>query len=86
MGISDNKENTKPSPATPLPSSDEKLNDLQKEIHQMSVERETFKLEMMSAEAMISILQSRIDALFFPDGSTSFEEIQRVAPLSYIIV
>ncbi|XP_010543579.1 PREDICTED: NAC domain-containing protein 4 isoform X2 [Tarenaya hassleriana] len=39
------------------------INDLQKEIHQMSVERETFKLEMMSAEAMISILQSRIDAL-----------------------
>ncbi|CAH8389477.1 unnamed protein product [Eruca vesicaria subsp. sativa] len=63
MGISDKKENKKPSPATPLPSSDEKLNDLKKEVHQMSVERETFKLEMMSAEAMISILQSRIDAL-----------------------
>ena len=48
---------------TPLPSHEEKLNDLYKEIHEMSVERETFKLEMMSAEAMISILQSRIDAL-----------------------
>ncbi|XP_033142273.1 NAC domain containing protein 52 isoform X2 [Brassica rapa] len=52
------------SPPTPLPSPEEKmLNDLHKEIHEMSVERETFKLEMMSAEAMISILQSRIDAL-----------------------
>ncbi|KAL0857816.1 hypothetical protein Bca101_062970 [Brassica carinata] len=61
MGISDKKEN--PQPLTPLPSPEEKLNVLQKEVHQMSVERETFKLEMMSAEAMISILQSRIDAL-----------------------
>ena len=52
------------SPPTPLPSLEENmLNDLYKEIHEMSVERETFKLEMMSAEAMISILQSRIDAL-----------------------
>ncbi|KAG2240938.1 hypothetical protein Bca4012_091108 [Brassica carinata] len=64
MGISDKKENSQPihkeaSPPTP----EEKLNDLKKEVHQMSVERETFKLEMMSAEAMISILQSRIDAL-----------------------
>ncbi|KAF8106617.1 hypothetical protein N665_0137s0068 [Sinapis alba] len=63
MGISEKKENP-PQPLTPLPSPpEEKLNDLQKEVHQMSVERETFKLEMMSAEAMISILQSRIDAL-----------------------
>ncbi|KAJ0244216.1 NAC domain containing protein 52 [Hirschfeldia incana] len=62
MGLSDKKENP-PKPLTPLPSPEEKLSDLQKEIHQMSVERETFKLEMMSAEAMISILQSRIDAL-----------------------
>ncbi|XP_056845673.1 NAC domain containing protein 52 isoform X2 [Raphanus sativus] len=72
MGISDKKENpaqpprkeaSPPPPPAPLPSPEEKLNDLQKEVHQMSVERETFKLEMMSAEAMISILQSRIDAL-----------------------
>ncbi|XP_010484822.1 PREDICTED: NAC domain-containing protein 13-like [Camelina sativa] len=71
MGISDKKENQQQqlrphkeaTPPTPLASSEEKVNDLQKEIHQMSVERETFKLEMMSAEAMISILQSRIDAL-----------------------
>ncbi|XP_023641095.1 NAC domain containing protein 52 isoform X1 [Capsella rubella] len=71
MGISDKKENPQqalrphkePSPHTPQASPDEKVNDLQKEVHQMSVERETFKLEMMSAEAMISILQSRIDAL-----------------------
>ncbi|KAJ4869577.1 NAC domain containing protein 52 [Raphanus sativus] len=62
MGLSDKKD-SQPQPLTPLASSEEKLNDLQKEIHQMSVERETFKLEMMSAEAMISILQSRIDAL-----------------------
>ncbi|CAH8383535.1 unnamed protein product [Eruca vesicaria subsp. sativa] len=69
MGISDKKENLQPprketySPPAPLPSHEEKLNDLQKEVHQMSIERETFKLEMMSAEAMISILQSGIDAL-----------------------
>ncbi|KAL0744002.1 hypothetical protein Bca4012_085515 [Brassica carinata] len=68
MGISAKKENPQPpnkeaSPPAPFPSPEEKLNDLQKEVHQMSVERETFKLEMMSAEAMISILQSRIDAL-----------------------
>ncbi|KAG7581048.1 NAC domain [Arabidopsis suecica] len=71
MGISEKKENQqKPlsphkeaSPPSPVASPEEKVNDLQKEIHQMSVERETFKLEMMSAEAMISILQSRIDAL-----------------------
>ena len=62
MGISEKKENHQP-PLTPLASPEERLNDLQKEVHQMSVERETFKLEMMSAEAMISILQSRIDAL-----------------------
>ncbi|KAJ0244214.1 NAC domain containing protein 52 [Hirschfeldia incana] len=70
MGLSDKKENPPQPPhkeashpPAPLPSPEEKLNDLQKEVHQMSVERETFKLEMMSAEAMISILQSRIDAL-----------------------
>ncbi|CAN8270075.1 unnamed protein product [Cochlearia groenlandica] len=69
MGISDNnrKENTvplsHPPPPPSLVSPEEKLDELKKEIHQMSVERETFKLEMMSAEAMISILQSRIDAL-----------------------
>nr|VDD53003.1 unnamed protein product [Brassica oleracea] len=64
MGISDKKENSQPThkEASP-PTPEEKLNDLKKEVHQMSVERETFKLEMMSAEAMISILQSRIDAL-----------------------
>ncbi|XP_010484932.1 PREDICTED: NAC domain-containing protein 13-like isoform X2 [Camelina sativa] len=71
MGISDKKENQQQplrphkeaSIHTPVASSEEKVNDLEKEVHQMSVERETFKLEMMSAEAMISILQSRIDAL-----------------------
>ncbi|CAE5966771.1 unnamed protein product [Arabidopsis arenosa] len=71
MGISEKKENQQQplsphkeaSPPSPIASPEEKVNDLHKEIHQMSVERETFKLEMMSAEAMISILQSRIDAL-----------------------
>ncbi|KAL0855051.1 hypothetical protein Bca101_060203 [Brassica carinata] len=64
MGISKKKENAQP---TLRPHKEatvkEKLNDLQKEIEQMSDERKTFKLEMMGAEAMISILQSRIDAL-----------------------
>ncbi|CAN8269497.1 unnamed protein product [Cochlearia groenlandica] len=68
MGISDKKEISQQTlrphkEAPPLPPHDEMVNELQKEVHQMSVERETFKLEMMSAEAMISILQSRIDAL-----------------------
>ncbi|CAH8283539.1 unnamed protein product [Eruca vesicaria subsp. sativa] len=63
MGISEKKHLHKEASPTTLPPHEEKLNDLQKEIHQMSVERESFKLEMMSAEAMISILQSRIDAL-----------------------
>ncbi|GAV64752.1 NAM domain-containing protein, partial [Cephalotus follicularis] len=45
------------------PSIQKFLNDLQKELHKVSVERETLKLEMMSAHAMINILQSRIDFL-----------------------
>ncbi|OMO62789.1 No apical meristem (NAM) protein [Corchorus olitorius] len=39
------------------------INELQNEIHKISVERETLKLEMMSAQAMINILQSRVDSL-----------------------
>ncbi|XP_022748486.1 protein NTM1-like 9 [Durio zibethinus] len=39
------------------------INELQNEIHKISVERDTLKLEMMSAQAMINILQSRIDFL-----------------------
>ncbi|KAF8098829.1 hypothetical protein N665_0257s0041 [Sinapis alba] len=65
MGISKKKENAQQTLLRPHKEATvkEKLNDLQKEIDQMSDERETFKLEMMGAEAMISILQSRIDAL-----------------------
>ncbi|CAH2054196.1 unnamed protein product [Thlaspi arvense] len=66
MGISDKKENPRPlrkEASPPALSTEEMINDLQKKVHQMSIEGETFKLEMMSAEAMISILQSRIDAL-----------------------
>lgn len=49
---------------SPLPPSCLKfIKDLQNEIHKISVERETLKFEMMSAQAMISILQSRIDLL-----------------------
>ncbi|KAK8552758.1 hypothetical protein V6N13_121142 [Hibiscus sabdariffa] len=36
---------------------------LQNEVHKISIERETLKLEMMSAQTMISILQSRVDSL-----------------------
>lgn len=39
------------------------IQDLQNEIHQVSIERDTLKFEMMSAQAMIKILQSRIDLL-----------------------
>lgn len=39
------------------------IQDLQSEIHQVSIERDTLKFEMMSAQAMINILQSRIDIL-----------------------
>ncbi|XP_018492858.1 NAC domain containing protein 52 isoform X2 [Raphanus sativus] len=65
MGISKKKENAQQTvrPHKEATTLKEKLNDLQKEIEKMSDERKTFKLEMMGAEAMISILQSRIDAL-----------------------
>ncbi|CAN1238552.1 NAC domain containing protein 52, partial [Linum grandiflorum] len=39
------------------------INDLQREVHKVSVERETMKMEVMSAQAMIYILQSKIDVL-----------------------
>ncbi|KAJ0249500.1 NAC domain containing protein 52 [Hirschfeldia incana] len=65
MGISKKKENSQQQTLRPHKEATlkEKVNNLQKEIEKMSEERETFKLEMMGAEAMISILQSRIDAL-----------------------
>ncbi|GMI90370.1 Arabidopsis NAC domain containing protein 51, SUPPRESSOR OF GENE SILENCING 1 [Hibiscus trionum] len=37
--------------------------ELQNEVHKISIERETLKLEMMSAGTMISILQSKINSL-----------------------
>lgn len=39
------------------------IQDLQNEIHKISVERETLKFELMSAQTMLNILQSRIDLL-----------------------
>ncbi|XVF83018.1 hypothetical protein PTKIN_Ptkin16aG0098600 [Pterospermum kingtungense] len=39
------------------------INRLQNELHKVSVEKESLKLEMISAQAMINILQSRIDFL-----------------------
>lgn len=39
------------------------VQDLRNEIHRISLERETLKFEMTSAQAMINILQSRIDLL-----------------------
>ena len=39
------------------------IQDLQNETHKISLERETLKFEMTSAQAMINILQSRIDLL-----------------------
>ncbi|MBA0808882.1 hypothetical protein Gohar_024585, partial [Gossypium harknessii] len=45
------------------PSCMKLINYLQNEIHKTSIERETLKLEMMSAQTMIDILQSKIDFL-----------------------
>ncbi|KAB2063444.1 hypothetical protein ES319_A10G216500v1 [Gossypium barbadense] len=45
------------------PSCMKLINELQKEIRKISVERESLKLEMMSAQTMINILHSRIDSL-----------------------
>ncbi|XP_044462019.1 NAC domain containing protein 50-like [Mangifera indica] len=45
------------------PSCVKLIKELQKQVHKTAVERETLKLEMMSAQAMINILQSRIDYL-----------------------
>ncbi|CAN1287763.1 NAC domain containing protein 52 [Linum perenne] len=76
------KERTPPPPSSPkepafTPASLESLvpsgcmkfiNDLQREVHKVSVERETLKMEVMSAQAMIYILQTRIDALNKENG------------------
>ncbi|KAJ6773042.1 putative proteinC DOMAIN-CONTAINING PROTEIN 82-RELATED [Salix koriyanagi] len=55
------------------PSCRKFINDLQSEIHKISVERETLKLEVMSAHTMINILQSRIDFL-----SKENEDLKRI--------
>ncbi|XP_050384963.1 NAC domain containing protein 52-like [Argentina anserina] len=39
------------------------IESLQNEIHKISIEKETLKFEMLSAQAVINILQSRIDLL-----------------------
>lgn len=39
------------------------IQELQNELHKISVERETLKFETMSAQTMIRILQSRIEHL-----------------------
>ncbi|KAK8574518.1 hypothetical protein V6N13_034216 [Hibiscus sabdariffa] len=39
------------------------MNKMQNEVLKISAERDTLKLEMMSAQAMVSILQSKIDFL-----------------------
>ncbi|KAM7265568.1 hypothetical protein ACFE04_003251 [Oxalis oulophora] len=62
---------TPPPPPRPIthldmaipPSIVKLISDLQKEVHKVSVERETMKLELMSAHAMLNVLQSRIDGL-----------------------
>ncbi|XP_047152339.1 NAC domain containing protein 50-like [Vigna umbellata] len=45
------------------PSSAKFIKNLQNEIHKLAVEKETMRFEMMSAQAMINILQSRVDVL-----------------------
>ncbi|KAK8467741.1 hypothetical protein PHAVU_007G140332 [Phaseolus vulgaris] len=43
------------------PSSAKFIKNLQSEVHKLGVEKETMRFEMMSAQAMINILQSRLD-------------------------
>ncbi|CAH8282017.1 unnamed protein product [Eruca vesicaria subsp. sativa] len=47
----------------PTSSSTELINHLEKEKQQMGVERETYQLDLMSAEVMVNFLQGKIDAL-----------------------
>lgn len=52
--------------ATMVPTSsstDELINHLEKEKQKMAVERETYQLDLMSAQVMVSVLQGQIDAL-----------------------
>jgi len=50
------------------------IKDLQNEMHKIAVEKETMRFEIMSAQAMINILQSRVDIL-----SKENEDLKRMA-------
>ncbi|XP_033138530.1 NAC domain containing protein 52 [Brassica rapa] len=50
-------------PVVPTSSSTEMIDHLEKERQQMAVARETYNLDLMSAEVMVSILQGQVDAL-----------------------
>lgn len=47
----------------PTSSSTELIDHLEKEKQQMAVARETYNLDLMNAEVMVSILQGQVDAL-----------------------
>ncbi|CAJ1976619.1 unnamed protein product [Sphenostylis stenocarpa] len=62
-------------PESSMPPSCAKfIKNLQNEMHKLTVEKETMRFEMMSAQAMINILQSRVDVL-----SKENEELKRMA-------
>jgi len=56
------------------PSSAKFIKNLQSEVHKLAVEKETMRFEMMSAQAMINILQSRVDIL-----TKENEDLKRMA-------
>ncbi|KAE8682040.1 NAC domain-containing protein 78 [Hibiscus syriacus] len=56
------------------------INELQSEVCKISFERETLKLELMSARTMISILHSRIDSLIDED-----EDLKRSSTRSILL-
>lgn len=62
VSVSPAFDSAKLDPSVP-PSCLKLIEELQNEIHKISVERETLKFEMTSAQTMINILQTRIEKL-----------------------
>ncbi|KAK7817999.1 nac domain-containing protein 78 [Quercus suber] len=62
------------------------IQDLQNEIHKISVERETLRSELRSAQSVFNILQSRIDLLNKEneDLKRSVQDVKRLAGVCYV--